>query len=94
MSKLYPKSFVGNVIPWLLEGEAHDLPVTGTLPPILRGTLYRNGPNPFFARSKRHLMQVAGRRVKKPHVLAVILSISVISSALNAHLTAAAFWLT
>lgn len=49
MSKPFPDTFQGNAIPWLLEGEAHDLPITGTLPADLRGTFYRNGPNPQFA---------------------------------------------
>jgi carotenoid cleavage dioxygenase-like enzyme len=48
MSKPFPDSFQGNAAPWRLEGEAHDLPVIGTLPPGLSGTFYRNGPNPQF----------------------------------------------
>ena len=35
--------------PWLMEGEAHDLPASGEIPRDLAGTLYRNGPNPQFA---------------------------------------------
>ncbi len=35
--------------PWPMEGEIHDLPVTGEIPRELAGTLYRNGPNPQFA---------------------------------------------
>ena len=34
--------------PWPMEGEIHDLPVTGEIPRELAGTLYRNGPNPQF----------------------------------------------
>lgn len=30
------------------EIDAHDLPVTGELPPGLRGSFLRNGPNPAF----------------------------------------------
>jgi carotenoid cleavage dioxygenase len=36
----------GNFAPWRMEGEARDLVVRGELPAELRGTLYRNGPNP------------------------------------------------
>ncbi|WP_423195656.1 MULTISPECIES: carotenoid oxygenase family protein [unclassified Cupriavidus] len=39
----------GNFAPLLVECDAHDLPVVGTLPRELHGTLYRNGPNPQFA---------------------------------------------
>lgn len=51
MSRPFPASpvFSGNFAPIHLEGEAHDLPVLGTLPPALHGTLYRIGPNPQFA---------------------------------------------
>ena len=35
--------------PWPMEGQSHDLPVTGEIPRELCGTLYRNGPNPQFA---------------------------------------------
>ena len=35
--------------PWPMEGEVHDLPVTGEIPRELHGALYRNGPNPQFA---------------------------------------------
>jgi len=36
----------GNYAPWPLEGEIFDCEVEGELPPTLRGTYYRNGPNP------------------------------------------------
>ncbi|MFJ4290735.1 carotenoid oxygenase family protein [Cupriavidus sp. NPDC089707] len=39
----------GNFAPILMECDAHDLPVSGELPRALRGTLYRNGPNPQHA---------------------------------------------
>ncbi|HTY18961.1 MAG TPA: carotenoid oxygenase family protein [Myxococcota bacterium] len=35
--------------PWPMEGEVHDCAVRGEIPRDLRGTLYRNGPNPQFA---------------------------------------------
>lgn len=51
MSQPFPSTpyLSGNFAPILMECDAHDLPVTGTLPRELRGTLYRNGPNPQFA---------------------------------------------
>ena len=39
----------GNYAPWPMEGEIHDLVVTGEIPDELNGTLHRNGPNPQFA---------------------------------------------
>jgi carotenoid cleavage dioxygenase-like enzyme len=39
----------GNFAPISMECEARHLPVQGQLPRALRGTLYRNGPNPQFA---------------------------------------------
>lgn len=39
----------GNFAPILMECDALDLPVVGTLPDGLAGTLYRNGPNPQYA---------------------------------------------
>lgn len=38
----------GNFAPWRMEGDAPDLEVIGELPRELRGTYYRNGPNPAF----------------------------------------------
>ena len=38
----------GNFAPWRMEGEAPDLEVVGELPRELRGTYFRNGPNPAF----------------------------------------------
>ncbi|MGO4325812.1 carotenoid oxygenase family protein [Cupriavidus sp. 2TAF22] len=51
MSKPFPPSpyLSGNFAPILMECDAPDLPVLGELPRALRGTLYRNGPNPQFA---------------------------------------------
>jgi carotenoid cleavage dioxygenase-like enzyme len=39
----------GYYAPLHMECDAPNLPVTGTIPQGLRGTLYRNGPNPQFA---------------------------------------------
>jgi carotenoid cleavage dioxygenase-like enzyme len=45
----------GNFAPISIEGDAHDLPVVGAIPPELDGTLYRIGPNPQFApRDRNH----------------------------------------
>src|SRR5262245_40076511 len=51
MSKPFPDipTLRGNFAPILMECEALDLPVAGTLPDGLAGTLYRNGPNPQYA---------------------------------------------
>lgn len=51
MSKPFPAHpyLSGNFAPLSFEADAHDLPVQGTLPRELNGTLYRNGPNPQFA---------------------------------------------
>ena len=38
----------GNFAPWRMEGDAPDLEVIGELPRELRGTYFRNGPNPAF----------------------------------------------
>jgi carotenoid cleavage dioxygenase len=38
----------GNFAPLTSEDDFADLPVRGTLPAALRGTLFRNGPNPQF----------------------------------------------
>lgn len=43
-----PDRIAGNFGPVSAELDAHNLPVTGELPPQLRGTLLRNGPNPQF----------------------------------------------
>jgi carotenoid cleavage dioxygenase-like enzyme len=39
----------GNFAPLHSEDDFTDLPVVGAVPPELKGTLYRNGPNPQFA---------------------------------------------
>ena len=39
----------GNFAPIASEDDFADLAITGRLPSELRGTLYRNGPNPQFA---------------------------------------------
>lgn len=44
----------GNFAPVHFESEAHDLPIEGEFPRDLRGTLYRNGPNPQFAPRDRY----------------------------------------
>jgi carotenoid cleavage dioxygenase-like enzyme len=51
MSKPFPDlpTLRGNFAPILMECDALDLPVVGTLPDGLAGTLYRNGPNPQYA---------------------------------------------
>ena len=50
MSEPFPANryFTGNFAPISFEADAADLPVRGELPAALRGTLYRNGPNPQF----------------------------------------------
>jgi carotenoid cleavage dioxygenase len=40
--------------PWPCEGEIYDLVVEGTVPADLRGTFYRNGPNPQFVLNEQH----------------------------------------
>ena len=51
MSRPFPDDpfLQGNYAPWPMEGEIHDLVVTGEIPAELNGTLYRNGSNPQFA---------------------------------------------
>ncbi|MEO8153632.1 MAG: carotenoid oxygenase family protein [Rhizobacter sp.] len=44
----------GYFAPLHFEGDASHLPVTGSLPPELDGTLYRIGPNPQFAPRGRY----------------------------------------
>jgi carotenoid cleavage dioxygenase-like enzyme len=44
----------GVFAPVFVEGESGELPVLGEVPPGLRGTLYRNGPNPQFAPRGHH----------------------------------------
>jgi carotenoid cleavage dioxygenase-like enzyme len=39
----------GSFAPILFEADASDLPIRGEVPKDLRGTLYRNSPNPQFA---------------------------------------------
>ncbi len=48
MTQRFPDHpFLGGVFaPWPVEGFVHELAVSGELPRQLRGTLYRNGPNP------------------------------------------------
>ncbi|MFF4574908.1 carotenoid oxygenase family protein [Streptomyces sp. NPDC001410] len=46
-----PKHLSGNYAPVTEELTAHDLPVTGTIPPELAGWYLRNGPNPADAAS-------------------------------------------
>jgi len=38
----------GNYAPWPMEGDVPECEVEGEIPDGLRGTLYRNGPNPQF----------------------------------------------
>ncbi len=51
MAQPFPDTpfFRGNYSPISMECDAPDLPVRGRIPEGLRGTLYRNGPNPQFA---------------------------------------------
>lgn len=51
MAEPFPDTpfFRGNYAPIGIECDAPDLPVRGTIPPALRGTLFRNGPNPQYA---------------------------------------------
>jgi carotenoid cleavage dioxygenase len=44
----------GNFAPVAVETTAFDLPVTGTIPPALRGTLLRDGPNPIRPGPNHH----------------------------------------
>ncbi|KOV66211.1 carotenoid oxygenase family protein [Streptomyces sp. MMG1121] len=46
-----PRHLSGNYAPVTEELTAHDLPVTGTIPPELTGWYLRNGPNPADAAS-------------------------------------------
>ncbi|ADI10529.1 carotenoid oxygenase [Streptomyces bingchenggensis BCW-1] len=46
-----PRHLAGNYAPVAEELTAHDLPVTGTIPPELAGWYLRNGPNPADAAS-------------------------------------------
>ncbi|WP_416051376.1 carotenoid oxygenase family protein [Cupriavidus basilensis] len=56
MSQPFPSTpyLSGNFAPILMECDAPDLPVLGELPRALRGTLYRNGPNPQYAPRDAH----------------------------------------
>ena len=40
--------------PWPNEGEINGLSVTGSIPEDLRGTYYRNGPNPQYVLDERY----------------------------------------
>lgn len=51
MTSPAPRHLAGNYAPVPEELTAHDLPVTGTLPPALNGWYVRNGPNPADAAS-------------------------------------------
>src|SRR5690349_8429451 len=42
----FPRS--AHFLPLAAEHDLIDLPVTGTIPPALRGRFFRNGPNPQF----------------------------------------------
>ena len=44
----------GNFLPVQQERHIERLPVQGTLPPGLSGTLFRNGPNPRFPSRDLH----------------------------------------
>lgn len=47
-------SLQGVFEPWPYEGEIHDLVVKGNIPDGLRGTYYRNGPNPQYVLNDRY----------------------------------------
>ena len=51
MSRPFPDHpfLTGSFAPLTFEADAYDLPVRGGVPKDLRGTLYRNSPNPQFA---------------------------------------------
>ncbi|AEW97107.1 MULTISPECIES: carotenoid oxygenase family protein [Streptomycetaceae] len=49
-----PAYLSGHLAPVPDETEAHDLPVTGTLPPELTGRYFRNGPNPLPGQDPGH----------------------------------------
>lgn len=65
-----PKHLSGNYAPVTEERTAHDLPVTGTVPPELAGWYLRNGPNPadtasghwFFGDGMVHGVRLDGGR--------------------------------
>ncbi|MER6051658.1 carotenoid oxygenase family protein, partial [Streptomyces sp. NPDC001793] len=65
-----PPHLAGNFAPVTDELTAHDLPVTGTIPPELSGWYLRNGPNPhaaasahwFFGDGMVHGVRLAGGR--------------------------------
>lgn len=44
----------GAFAPWPNEGEIHDLVISGGIPADLRGTFYRNGPNPQYIADDRY----------------------------------------
>ncbi|MFZ4410276.1 MAG: carotenoid oxygenase family protein [Paracraurococcus sp.] len=48
MDDAAPFFTTGNFAPIATEHDIDDLPIHGTLPPGLEGTLFRNGPNPQF----------------------------------------------
>ncbi|MFI1969880.1 9-cis-epoxycarotenoid dioxygenase [Streptomyces cinnamoneus] len=52
MTTTTPAHLAGNFAPVREELTAHDLPVTGTIPPELNGWYLRNGPNPKDAASQ------------------------------------------
>lgn len=47
-------SLQGVFEPWMNEGEIYELVVTGEIPTDLRGTFFRNGPNPQHVLNERH----------------------------------------
>ncbi|XXT16654.1 carotenoid oxygenase family protein [Sorangium sp. So ce429] len=67
-----PFHLTGNFAPVLDEITAHDLEVTGTLPPELAGTYVRNGPNPrngptptwFLGQGMLHGVRIEGGRAR------------------------------
>ena len=70
MSKPFPNDplLQGNFAPIMAECDAPDLVAEGEIPQALRGTLYRNGPNPMFPPLGRdhHWFLGEGRFVHEP----------------------------
>ena len=55
------KFLSGNFAPIRFEADAPDLEIEGDFPESLRGTLYRNGPNPQFSpRDRYHIFSGDG----------------------------------
>ncbi|GAA0443581.1 carotenoid oxygenase family protein [Streptomyces olivaceiscleroticus] len=69
-----PLALSGHLAPVPTEIDAYDLPVSGTLPPELRGRYLRNGPNPlpgrgggahwFLGHGMLHGIRIAGGRAE------------------------------